>query len=137
MTREEFVKNLQYQIWSKAFRRTFPFVTKVELSDDFEKDYYEYDSLYNVTSTINYSKLIEMYPEFKFYPWIEEIFNTEKKIENSLFYDLFSGVDADNLRDEMMNWSREFNAKFQDSDAVPNEHKINRIPFLNRFDIVA
>jgi hypothetical protein len=107
------------------------------LSDDFEKDYYEYDSLYNVTSTINYSKLIEMYPEFKFYPWIEEIFNTEKKIENSLFYDLFSGVDADNLRDEMMNWSREFNAKFQDSDAVPNEHKINRIPFLDRFDIVA
>jgi hypothetical protein len=78
-----------------------------------------------------------MYPKLNLYSWIEEIFNTEKKIENSLFYDLFSGVDADNLRDEMMNWSREFNAKFQDSDAVPNEHKIDRIPFLNRFDIIA
>jgi hypothetical protein len=52
MTREEFVNSLEYKIWLKEIKKSFPFIVDATLPKSFEEDWIEYSASIFVELTI-------------------------------------------------------------------------------------
>jgi len=138
MTREEILKNPQHHSWSKALKRKYPFITKVEIDDNFEKDWDTYDQLYMVKIYIDNSKLLEMYPGLEMYPFLVEFFEKYGKLETKVFFDVYryqDGSSADVIKDELWEFGKNFVDYFEELESIPKNFHIKRVPHIEEFII--
>ena len=138
MTREEILKNPQHHSWVKALRRKYPFIKKVEIGDNFEKDWDTYDMFYMVKIYVDNSKLLEMYPGLEMYPFLIDFFEKYGKLETKVFFDVYryqDGSSADEIKDELWEFGKNFVDYFEELESIPKNFHLKRVPYIEDFII--
>ena len=138
MTREEILKNPQHHSWVKALRRKYPFIKKVEIGDNFEKEWDKYDSFYMVKIYVDNSKLLEMYPGLEMYPFLVEVFEKTGELETGVLLDVYryqDGSSAYDIKEELWEFGRNFVAYFEELESIPKNFHLKRIPYIENFII--
>jgi hypothetical protein len=138
MTREEILKSPQHHSWVKALRRKYPFIKKVEIGDNFEKEWDKYDSFYMVKIYVDNSKLLEMYPGLEMYPFLVEVFEKTGELETGVLLDVYryqDGSSAYDIKEELWEFGRNFVAYFEELESIPKNFHLKRIPYIENFII--
>lgn len=138
MTWEEILKSPQHHSWVKALRRKYPFIKKVEIGDNFEKDWNTYDMFYMVKIYVDNSKLLEMYPGLEMYPFLIDFFEKYGKLETKVFFDVYryqDGSSADEIKDELWEFGKNFVDYFEELESIPKNFHLKRVPYIEDFII--
>jgi hypothetical protein len=138
MTREEILKNPQHHSWVKALKRKYPFITKVELGDNFYEEWDQYDMFYMVKIYIDNSKLLEMYPELEMYPFLVEVFEKTGELETKVLIDVYryqDGSSAYAIKDELWEFGKNFVDYFEELESIPKNFHLKRVPYIEDFII--
>jgi hypothetical protein len=138
MTREEILKSPQHHSWVKALRRKYPFIKKVEIGDNFEKEWDKYIFFYMVKIYVDNSKLLEMYPGLEMYPFLVEVFEKTGELETGVLLDVYryqDGSSAYDIKDELWEFGRNFVAYFEELESIPKNFHLKRIPYIEDFII--
>jgi len=138
MTREEILKSPQHHSWVKALRRKYQFIKKVEIGDNFEKEWDTYDLFYMVKIYVDNSKLLEMYPGLEMYPFLVEVFEKTGELETGVLLDVYryqDGSSAYDIKDELWEFGRNFVAYFEELESIPKNFHLKRVPYIEDFII--
>jgi len=138
MTREEILKNPQHHSWRKALQRKYPFITKVELADNFYEEWDQYEMFYMVKIYIDNSKLLEMYPGLEMYHFLVEVFEKTGELETKVLFDVYryqDGSSADEIKDELWEFGKNFVDYFEELESIPKNFHLKRIPYIEDFII--
>lgn len=141
MTREEFVNSLEYKIWLREIKKSFPFIVDATLPKSFEEDWIEYSATIFVELTISNSKFLDENPEFEIWFWQKDKFEKQgERMYNLIFLSEFyiSPEDEDaayKLGREIEDKSGDIHWMIQRQKGIPSEFKLPRAIGVTRYNI--
>lgn len=130
MTRGEVENSLEMRIVFREMVKKYPFILKIEMTDDFEEDEITYDWVYFSQITISNSKVMEQYPNWSVRSWMDNRLNKEGGIDNLIYLsELYQSTEVPSpseVQDEMSGVTHKIHQMIQKQATIPDKFKLKK-----------
>lgn len=140
MTRGEVENSLEMRVVFREMVKKYPFILKMEMTDDFEEDEITYDWVYFSQITISNSKVMEQYPNWSVRPWMDNRLKKEGKIDNLIYLsELYQSTEVPNpseVQDEMSGVTQKIHRMIQKQATIPDKFKLKKEITFSRLKVL-
>lgn len=140
MTRGEVENSLEMRVVFREMVKKYPFILKIEMTDDFEEDEITYDWVYFSQITISNSKVMEQYPNWSVRTWMDNRLNKEGGIDNLIYLsELYQSTEVptpSEVQDEMSGVTQKIHRMIQKQATIPKKFKLKKEITFSQFKVV-